>query len=183
MSSTKNIFFVSDTHYGHENLYDFVDDNGDPARFPHDNAVDCDALMVQNWNRVVKPGDRVYHLGDVAIKKAHLSTMAKLNGRKVLIRGNHDIFELKEYAKYFDDVRGTHKIDSVILTHYPIHRENVPHWCKKIIHGHTHLRNVKKRFLGFRTWIDDPLYINVCVEKTNYTPVAYEDIKAKYGIL
>lgn len=182
MSSSKNIFFISDTHFGHENLYDFVDDKGDPARFPHDNALDCDALMVENWNKVVKPGDRVYHLGDVAIKKAHLPTMAKLNGRKVLIRGNHDIFELKEYAKYFDDVRGTHKIENIILSHYPIHKGSIPGWATANVHGHTHLRDVRQYFFGFKTPFLDTFYHNMSVERINYTPMAYEDLRTKISL-
>lgn len=165
-----NIFIISDTHFGHDNMYGFKDQYGNPARFPYTSAAECDEYMVAAWNAVVKPDDRVYHLGDVAIRRQSIATMAKLNGTKVLIRGNHDIFELKEYTPFFKDVRGTHKLGSFILSHYPLHETgcNFEGWCEGNIHGHVHLRT-----------LNDPRYFNACVEVINYTPKPFEEIEAE----
>lgn len=62
--------------------------------------------LINNWNSVVTSSDTVYVLGDVALKRTSWVFLNLLNGRKILISGNHDIYEVKEYLKYFDDVRG-----------------------------------------------------------------------------
>lgn len=173
---TKNRFIISDTHFGHSALYKFMADDGSHARHPFTSAEECDEIMVQNWNAVVGKFDRVYHLGDVAIKRDQLKILKRLNGKKVLIRGNHDIYDLKDYAPYFDDIRGTHKLDNYILSHYPIHPGNIPRWCESNVHGHVHLRSVKHRLLNLRLPFLDHRYKNVCVEKTNYTPVSYDSL-------
>jgi len=164
-----NTFFISDTHFGHQGMCFFTKDDGTKVR-PWNNANDMDDCMVANWNAIVKPKDKIYHLGDVAIKRKHLETLAKLNGEKILIRGNHDIFKLNDYALYFKDIRGTHKFDKFRLSHYPIHKESIPHWCKANLHGHTHYKKVMINSLP------DPLYVNLCVECTNYKPVPIEEL-------
>ena len=69
-------------------------------------ADEMDDAMVENWNSVVKPHDKVYHLGDAVIQRRCLKTLGRLNGKKQLIRGNHDIFRTKEYMEYFEEIHG-----------------------------------------------------------------------------
>ena len=59
-----NIFFTSDTHFSHANMCKFLDYNGERIR-PYE-PDECDELMIQNWNEMVKPEDKVYHLGDLS---------------------------------------------------------------------------------------------------------------------
>lgn len=73
-------------------------------------------FMVMMYNRAVKPEDRVYMLGDVAFNKRDLVILNRMNGRKVLIKGNHDNLDLKDYLPYFDDIRAVHTISGLILT-------------------------------------------------------------------
>lgn len=168
-----NIFLTSDTHFGHNNICHFTNSDGSPVR-PWDNHQEMDDALVENWNSVVKPNDKVYHLGDVVIKKQFLSIFERLNGIKVLIRGNHDIFKLKDYSQYFKDVRGCHVLDGLIFTHIPIHEESLGRFgCN--VHGHLHGKRVMK---SDGSGID-PRYHNVCVEQTNFTPIAFEDMKQK----
>ena len=166
---TKNIFFISDTHFGHEGVCNFLRKDGVTKLRPFSCAQEMDEVLVQNWNSVVKPGDRVYHLGDVAMKKVHLSTVDRCNGKKVLVKGNHDIFEAKEYLKYFEDIRGVYVLPARdgILSHIPLHNESVTRF-KVNIHGHLHEGE-----------IHDPHYFSVCCENINYTPIAYEDLKLR----
>ena len=90
-----NIFFTSDTHFAHENMCKFLDYDGERVR-PFNNCKECDELMIQNWNEVVKPQDKIYFLGDLAFNKNEADKiMPRLNGKKCLIRGNHDLFKLK----------------------------------------------------------------------------------------
>lgn len=124
-----------------------------------------DSALVQNWNSVVRPNDKVYHLGDVFINKKARFILDQLNGDKVLIKGNHDIFTLDVYTPYFRDIRAYHVLDKCILSHVPIHPQQLARF-KGNIHGHLH-EHVVKDSLG----TPDPRYLTVCVEHINYTPV------------
>ena len=63
---------------------------------PWDNAEEMDEALVERFNKVVGPKDKVYFLGDVAMRKPGLQVVNRLNGDLVLIKGNHDIFDLKD---------------------------------------------------------------------------------------
>ena len=166
-------FLISDLHLGHDGVYRFTHKNtGKRIRPWARSSSEGDELLKKRWNDTVSENDRVYILGDVAIPRKGLDKLSELNGRKILIRGNHDIFKLRDYEKYFDDVRGSHKLDDYILTHIPIHHDSVPRWSKGNIHGHLHSDLVfKKNWLGVKKI--DTRYINVCVEHVNATPVDF----------
>ena len=171
-------FVISDTHFGHRNIITFKDSDDKPLRdFPSVEAMDDH--MVECWNSVVSEGDRVYHLGDVVINRKALATLGRLKGKKVLIKGNHDIFKLKDYSKYFDDIRA-YKVmpkHGIIMSHIPIHPECLARW-KLNIHGHLHSNVVKQEVFGTfgKEEEDDDRYMSVCVEQINYTPVNLQDI-------
>jgi calcineurin-like phosphoesterase family protein len=160
-----NTFIISDPHFGHDNMYTW-------GIRPWTNREEAEAIIVSNWNKTVNKNDRIYVCGDVAIRRQNLSILSQLNGDKVLIRGNHDIFKLKDYAQYFRDIRGTHKLDRCVLSHYPIHRGSIADWMLGNIHGHTH----ENRVLDADGNIDK-LYFNVCVECIDYTPISYECVR------
>lgn len=171
---SKNRFFLSDHHMGHDKIYNFKDDEGNRIRPWADSAAEADEMMVAAHNSVVRQGDTVYFGGDVAIKAKALDLLHRMNGRKILIRGNHDIFKLKQYLPHFADIRATHKIDRVIISHYPLHPESLPHWCLGNAHGHTHDRVVRDAF-----GTADPRYLNFCVERVGLTPLPFEEIVAR----
>lgn len=160
-----NIFFISDTHFSHQNCYSFLNDDGTKMR-PWDNCEEADEIMIQNWNAVVKPEDKVYHLGDVGFKNTPCrNILSRLNGRKCLIKGNHDLFKPSFYNEYFYDIRGCYNFDNYLLTHIPVHPSSKARFIRNI-HGHVHSNQLK-----------DKWYKCVCVECINYTPIAFEDIK------
>ena len=165
-----NIFLIGDTHFGQQSICKFLNRDGSRVR-PWDDAAEMDEAMVDRWNAVVKPVDKVYHLGDVAYAKKALPIMSRLNGKKVLIRGNHDIFKLADYAAHYHDIRGSHKLGDFILSHIPVHPDAITNsWCAGNIHGHTHGNLVMD---GDQP---DPRYFSVCVERINYTPMALEEL-------
>ena len=167
-----NIFIISDTHFGHDNLYSFVDYNSNKVR-DFVNSQECDTLMIENWNKTVQTTDKVYHLGDVVMSKRVLEEiMPRLNGRKILIKGNHDREKLSIYAKYFKDIRGAHNLDTCILTHVPIHPMSFSRF-KLNIHGNTHGNQVRTD----NQVETDNRYFNACVEVINYTPISFDSIK------
>lgn len=162
----QNIFFISDTHFSHANILTFKDKEGKLIR-PFASVEEMDETLINNWNNVVRPQDKIYHLGDVAIPRRGLDCLARCNGDKVLLRGNHDIFKLKDYITYFRDIRGYAVIENYLLCHIPVHPESKGRF-KKNIHGHLHSNK-----------LEDPFYINVSVEQINFSPIAFEDIKLR----
>jgi len=108
-------------------------------------------------------------LGDVVFPRRVLPILNTLNGKKVLIKGNHDIFKIKDYLEYFEDVRGAFEMGNVLMTHIPIHPQELGRW-KVNIHGHLHERVV-----------NDPRYVNVSVEQVDGYPVNLEQITSKLG--
>jgi len=169
-----NLFLISDTHFGHEGMCQFCDANGNKYR-PFANAQEMDEYMIERWNSTVRPTDKVYHLGDVAIKRCFIKTLAKLNGDKVLIKGNHDIFKLNDYTTYFKDIRATYRLaNKLILSHIPLHRGSLSPWKNGTepinVHGHLHVHDVKINDMP------DEKYLNVCVEKIDYTPISLDSV-------
>ena len=176
------VFLVSDTHFGHKGVCHFTRNDGVTKLRPWDSPEEMDEEMVKRWNDTVRPNDKVYHLGDVVINRKALPTMARLNGDKVLIRGNHDIFRDDEYRKYFRELRAYHVMNGMILSHIPIHSDSLGRFGTNI-HGHLHANRVMIRaettheFItrGSREWID-PRYHCVCVEQTDFAPILFEDV-------
>ena len=80
------IYFIADTHFNHENIIKY-------CNRPFKNTEEMNEYIIKKWNSVVKSEDIVYHLGDVGfgtideLKKL----LAKLNGTKILVMGNHDV--------------------------------------------------------------------------------------------
>ena len=178
-----SVFLVSDTHFGHAGVCKFTHPDDPEVKLrPWDNADDMDEAMIRNWNDRVRPNDKVYHLGDVVINRKALKTLARLNGDKVLIRGNHDIFRDDEYREYFRELRAYHVMNGLILSHIPVHEASLGRFgCN--IHGHLHASRVKKaRGVDARTGEIlygteiDPRFHCVCVEATDFAPILFEDV-------
>lgn len=163
----RDVWLISDTHFDHAKLLEpnFAYEGAPPLR-PFSSVDHMHEEMVERWNGVVKPHDRVYHLGDVAIKRKGLSVLSRLNGKKRLYRGNHDIYALKDYTRYFEQVYGTGPLQKygVVLSHIPLHPRCVSERWIGNIHGHLHEKS-----------LDDPRYLCVSVEQTDYTPVHIDE--------
>ena len=180
-----SVFLVSDTHFGHTGVCRFTRNDGVTKLRPWDNADEMDEAMVKAWNERVKPTDKIYHLGDVVINRRALSIMSRLNGDKVLIRGNHDIFKDEDYRAHFRELRAYHVMNGLILSHIPVHEASLGRFgCS--IHGHLHANRVMKaRGVDARTgeilYSDeiDPRYYNVSVEQTDFAPILFEDVLKK----
>jgi calcineurin-like phosphoesterase family protein len=172
-----SVFLVSDTHFGHAGVCRFTDDTTGEKIRPWTDPHEMDEAMVKMWNETVKPTDKVYHLGDVVINRKALSIMHRLNGDKVLIKGNHDIFKLEDYTLHFRDIRAYHVMNGMILSHIPLHPESKGRF-KCNIHGHLHTNRVKfKNEYGVEKI--DPFYFNVSVEQIGFKPMLFEEVMEK----
>lgn len=153
-------FFIADTHFGHINALEF--------RSQFDTIEQHDEHIIDRWNRTVRPQDIVYHLGDVVMNRRCIPTVGRLNGHKRLVRGNHDLFNLKDWLPYFENVMGVRVFEKhgFVCSHIPLHPESVKRWGFNV-HGHLHSNA-----------LEDPHYLCVSCEQVDYTPVALPDILA-----
>ena len=162
-----NHFFCADLHLGHEGVCKFLRNDGTKLR-PWDSAAEMDEALIENWNSVVRPFDVVYVLGDVVINRKHLPTISRLNGRKRLIGGNHDIFDLSCYTKYFEDIKGVKVLSDMVLSHVPLHPLSVSQRWGTNVHGHTHANSM-----------NSPFHVCVSMEQIDFTPISLEDLRIK----
>lgn len=104
------IWFTADLHLGHDRIREL-------ANRPFSSVEEMNTELVDRWNAYVCPNDTTYILGDVALGKLtdSLEYLPAMNGRKILIAGNHDrVFKGHEpqyierfrpvYAQYFDEI-------------------------------------------------------------------------------
>jgi calcineurin-like phosphoesterase family protein len=176
-------FLVSDTHFGHAGVCRFTHPDDPEIKLrPWSDPDEMDEEMIRRWNERVRPTDKVYHLGDVVINRKALRTLHRLNGDKVLIRGNHDIFPDEEYRTYFRELRAYHVLNGMILSHIPVHEASLGRFGVNI-HGHLHASRVKRaRGVDARTGAvlygtdNDLRYHCVCVEQTDFAPILLEDV-------
>jgi calcineurin-like phosphoesterase family protein len=168
-----DIWFISDTHFYHENIIQYC---GRPFK----DAEFMNEFMIEEWNKVVKPQDHVWHLGDVAMgfggnQGKITNLLSRLNGKKRACVGNHDPIKAQWFQQGFEKIelwRGF-KDEGFTCVHIPLQIEQLRdgHVC---VHGHIHNNLVTDKFGK-----PDPRYICVCVEHTNYAPVNMDVIKEK----
>lgn len=135
-------YYISDLHLFHASSIRF--DNR-----PFESLEEMHEAILQNWNRTVTNGDTVYILGDISMRGKNedlIAFVAKLKGRKILIKGNHDdvsdfrykqlFSEICDYKEVKETIDGTSY--NVILSHYPIFSWNKMNRGAILLYGHTH---------------------------------------------
>jgi calcineurin-like phosphoesterase family protein len=173
-----NIFFTADSHFGHAKIIQY-------CNRPFSSAGEMDEALVENWNKVVKPGDLIYHLGDVAFVKDStevVKLLRRLHGTIHLVSGNHDdhLDWNKISADLKDKLRVHYRLVELkgskwhpyrpTLCHYPLDSWNGSFHGSFHLHGHTH-----------GTVPFDPVRrrLDVGVDSNDFTPVAWEAIIQK----
>ena len=117
---SKKIFFVSDTHFQHENILKY-------CKRPFNTIEEHDEELIKRWNDIVPKDGIVFHLGDVAFghnKRVH-EILEQLNGTIHLVIGNHDwknIIEQQAWRFLSMNQQLKLKINNknIILNHYPL---------------------------------------------------------------
>lgn len=166
-----NTWLLADSHFTHRNIIDYEN-----RPFPHTDEMDD--YMIRKWNSVVKKHDLVLHLGDLFFGNAEKQEeIAKqLNGRKILIRGNHDKLTKSKYQKLGFDVKKHYFLDDYLLTHHPQYDKALEvameyGVLKGNVHGHVHSRT---------DHLNPLTHLCVSVELFDYTPVLWEEVKALF---
>ena len=131
------VFFTADTHFGDHRTINI-------QRRPFRSTAEMDETLITHWNAVVGPDDEVWHLGDFARKSGEVAAiLARLNGRKHLLRGNNDP-EATVKASGWSSVRDYAELEvdgrKLILCHYPFRSWNGQHKGSLNLHGHSHGR-------------------------------------------
>lgn len=171
------IHFTSDLHLFHRNILTFQDEAGRLIRPGFGSIEEMNETIVQNWNSVVRDGDKVYVLGDVTFSYGDEFSQlwSRLRGNKRLLLGNHDDLKsgnqaLRHCFKKIGLWRVFHEQEpGFVCSHIPIHPAHFRN-SDFNLHGHIHERVV---YLP-GTLIPDLRYLNICVEKINYTPVSFD---------
>lgn len=162
----REIFIVSDTHFGHGNMLKFTDSTtGARIRPLWENVNEMDEYMIQKWNDTVRDEDIIYHLGDVYFGNGR-EILPRLRGRKRLILGNHDNGKDQNLHKYFEKILMWRMFPefNCLLTHVPVHESSL-FKVEYNLHGHIHQQASPT-----------PRHINCCVEVQDYTPKSIEEL-------
>lgn len=165
------VWIDSDFHAGHANILNFHDQHGRPLR-PWTDIIHMENDMIDSWNARVNPNDYIIHGGDFAMNKTGYDRVIhRLNGRKILILGNHDTFNTGEYLNHFEHVLSMLTVGGdVIITHIPIHPASLERWGLNV-HGHLHSNSVL-----LPDGNPDLRYVCVSTEQHDFQPVLLNDV-------
>ena len=142
-----NLFFTSDTHYGHENIMKLYCPN---TRGHYANTDEMDADMIAKWNQKATSDSIVFHLGDFSMYDKHQRNHDILNqlvGLKIMILGNHDKMisrSREQYKKHFAFIGDYLEIkvgddqQRVVMHHFPYGSWHGMHRGSWNLHGHSH---------------------------------------------
>ena len=170
------IYFTADTHFYHVNIINI-------CKRPFANVEQMNITLIQNWNSCVNYDDEIYILGDFMFKdgiKAN-NLLQRLNGKKYLIRGNHDKFiEEETFNKNnFEWIKDYYVLNyqknKIVLFHYPIVEWDGYFKDTIHLHGHVHncMRNAEQQK---RVSVLGKKAVNVGVDVNNFKPISVERI-------
>lgn len=136
------IYFTADPHYNHRGILKYQ-----PKR-PWTDVGLMDEGLIELWNKTVPDDAHVFCVGDMFFAPTHVSLpiMARLKGRKYLIKGNHDHKMNQHVRGMFEWVKDYHEIKVnfdgkviwINMFHYPLSTWNRMHYGSYMLHGHTH---------------------------------------------
>lgn len=166
-------YFTSDTHFGHTNVIKY-------ENRPFETVEEMDEALIKNWNQKVKANDEVYILGDFSFYKAEktMDILKRLNGKKYLIRGNHDYYlDDKNFDKtLFESINDYLSIKDnkniICMFHYPIAVWDRMHYGSIHLYGHIHS---KMELVDYK----EKLAFNVGCDVNNYEPITLDELIKK----
>ena len=170
-------FYIADLHLGHENIMRL-------SRRPFNTLTQMHSAIINNWNSRVTDSDTVYILGDIAFKAMDidevLSLIRSLNGKKVLVEGNHDVKYLKNrsFRALFEEITPYKKIydndRQVILSHYPFAEWDG--FFRGSYHCYGHIHNNINETSDFM--LTRPNAFNVGVDVIGFSPATLDELIA-----
>lgn len=169
----KNVFVTSDIHFFHKNILKF-------ENRPFKDIEEMNKTIIKNWNNLISNDDLVYILGDISMGSINDTNeiIKKLNGDKILIKGNHDTFiNNKKFDKsLFKKVSSCEEVTiygvDFIMCHYPF-ASNDSHKIQlyRHIHSNKGIHRIKE--------IPNNSF-NVCMDVNNLIPINIKYIINKF---
>ena len=164
------VYFTSDLHLGHESVIRM-------QNRPFCSTEEMNEVLIANYNSIVHKNDTVYILGDIShrIGVTYANELiSRLNGKKYLIKGNHD----KKFDEtLFEEIRDFMTVSinghHIALMHYPMLSWPRSHHGSIMLHGHIHsdgTYNLENRENGI-------LRYDVGVDANHYAPVSMKQIE------
>lgn len=157
-----SIYFIADTHFGEQNIINY-------ENRPFETVEEMNQAMIAGWNACVQSEDVIYVLGDFGAQGREAELLKQLQGRKYLVKGNHDTPSNEYYRNAgFEEVYDQPIIlkNFWILSHEPLYvNENMPY---ANLFGHVHNSPLFKDY--------SKQHFCVSVERIGYRPIAFEEI-------
>lgn len=165
------LFFSGDHHFGHDNIRKFCDR-------PFADLHEMNKALTEKWNAKVPEDGIVIHVGDVAFRDGIGKYRQHLNGRIVVVLGNHDPDgeSMKPSTRaYFWKVcdllylrvrEGKRKYQSIMACHFAMRVWDKSHFNAWHVYGHSHASLPP---LG-KSW-------DVGVDNNDYAPVSYAELR------
>jgi calcineurin-like phosphoesterase family protein len=175
-------FFTSDTHFGHKNVITY-------CGRPFCCKDSMNEGLILRWNgEITKPNQRVFVLGDFAFGSPAFikRILSRLNGYKILIKGNHDRGRnsMAEYG--FDEVylqgEATYRGQTVFMQHVPHakrHGEFDIHLCGHVHESWTKTENIIN--VGVDVWDLKPQRLKHVIEYADRVQKAMPVQKSLHG--
>jgi len=172
---SRDIWFFSDHHFSHENILSFTDGNtGELIRPLFTDVAHMDEYMLEMWNADIKPGDLVWHGGDITFDKKKFvdKILNRLHGKIRITVGNHDDIKFLAGLGRIEKLVESRRFDEFgfVYSHQQKHPETLwNHRQQKFmanVHGHIHQNPAPAG-----------KYINVSVENTQYKPIHIETLR------
>lgn len=122
-------FYISDTHFFHENVVKSAGERQFENR-PFETLNEMHAVMKERWNSTITNADHVWIGGDMTwkVNDNAIAFISTLRGNKHLVLGNHcrvsdyrfrQLFvEITDYKEIQDNVDGKQRW--VVMSHYPM---------------------------------------------------------------
>lgn len=139
---------TSDNHFYHANILTYES----MMKFRGDlyqTVEEMNAAMIIQWNKDVSQNDTVIIVGDFCfghgdtLRTRLREILPKLNGRFILVRGNHDPSKGDEVWQEFchkvvDMYRHKDNKQLIVFCHYPLVSWEKSHYGSIMMHGHCH---------------------------------------------
>ena len=156
----EKVWFIGDSHFFHKNIIRY-------SSRPFETVEEMNEKLIYNWNNVVKKNDKVIMTGDFALSSRDriIEVGRLLNGRKTLIKGNHDGGSLKTYYEAGFEVVSKNPIlldNLFIVSHEPVEETGIFY----NIHAHTHDKRE-----------NDLFHFSTSVEMIQYQPIELAEIQ------
>lgn len=165
------IYFISDSHFFHFNIIRL-------AKRPFEDLNDMHEIMIKKWNEKIQPTDTVIHGGDFALgsKDNIKELLSRLNGYKILVKGNHDSSRKRMLECGFNEVHKYWYDGEIFVFHYPHKNKLTPFYnemyenCRIFLYGHVHNNPHPKIKKG----------MNISAEVLHYSPISRDEVIVKF---